>query len=84
MPLEIDIFILPQIKSVMKKNMGTADRVIRVLIALVIAGLVYAEVLTGTLAIVLLVVAGVFVLTSVLSFCPLYLIFGIKTCKTED
>lgn len=68
----------------MKKNMGTADKVIRVLVALVIAGLVYAEVLTGTLAIVLLVLAGVFVLTSLLGFCPLYLPFGISTCKKKD
>lgn len=68
----------------MKKNMGTADKVIRVIIALVIAGLVYAEVLTGTLAIVLLVLAAVFVLTSLLGFCPLYLPFGISTCKKDS
>lgn len=68
----------------MKKNMGTADKVIRVLVALVIAVLVYAEVLTGTLAIVLLVLAGIFVLTSLLGFCPLYLPFGISTCKKES
>jgi hypothetical protein len=67
----------------MKKNMGTADKVVRIIIALVIAGLVYTKVLTGTLGIVLLVLAIIFVITSFLSFCPLYLPFGISTCKSE-
>jgi len=67
----------------MKKNMGGADRIIRVLIAAVIAVLFFMKVITGTLGIVLLVLAGVFVLTSLISFCPLYLPFGIKTCKTN-
>ena len=68
----------------MKKNMGNMDKVIRVLIALVIGVLVFAEVLTGTLAIVLLTLAGMFVLTSVIGTCPLYLPFGASTCKKED
>lgn len=67
----------------MKKNMGTADRVIRVLIAAVIAILYFMNILSGTLGIVLLVLAGVFVLTSLVSFCPLYAPFGLKTCKTK-
>lgn len=67
----------------MKKNMGTADKVVRIIIALVIAGLAYTNVLNGTLGIVLLVLALIFVLTSFLSFCPLYLPFGISTCKSE-
>lgn len=67
----------------MKKNMGTADRLIRIIIALVIIGLWYFEVVTGTLAIVLLVAAGVFVLTSLVSFCPLYTILGINTCPRK-
>lgn len=65
----------------MKKNMGGADRVIRVLIAAVIAVLFFMKVISGTLGIVLLVLAGVLVLTSLISFCPLYAPFGIKTCK---
>ena len=68
----------------MKKNMGNMDKVIRVLIALVIGVLVFAEVLTGTLAIALLALAGIFVLTSVVGTCPLYLPFGASTCKKED
>lgn len=67
----------------MKKNMGSADRIIRVIIAAVIAGLFFAKVITGTVGIVLLVLAGVFVLTSLISFCPLYLPFGISTCKKD-
>ncbi|MBK6524145.1 MAG: DUF2892 domain-containing protein [Crocinitomicaceae bacterium] len=67
----------------MKKNMGTADRIIRVIIAAVIAGLFFGNVITGTIGIILLVLAGVFLLTSVVSFCPLYAPFGISTCKTK-
>lgn len=67
----------------MKKNMGTADRVIRFIIAAIIAALYFTNVITGTLGIVLLVLAGVFVLTSLISFCPLYAPFGIKTCPMK-
>ena len=68
----------------MKKNMGSVDRTIRIIIAAVVAGLYYKEILTGTLGIVLLVLAGVFVLTSLISFCPLYTLFGINTCPKES
>ncbi|MEI7676300.1 MAG: DUF2892 domain-containing protein [Bacteroidales bacterium] len=67
----------------MKKNMGTVDKVIRVIVALVIVGLYFGGVITGTLGWVLIVLALIFVLTSLISFCPLYLPFGIKTCPTE-
>jgi hypothetical protein len=65
----------------MKKNMGTIDRVVRVLIALVIAGLWYMEVISGTVALIGLAFAAIFILTSLISFCPLYLPFGLSTCK---
>jgi len=65
------------------KNMGTVDRIVRVIIAALIAVLYFTEIITGTTAIVLLILAGIFVLTSLISTCPLYLPFGIKTCKTE-
>ncbi len=68
----------------MKSNMGTADRVIRVIIAAVIATLYFTHYLSGTLGIVLLVVSGVFVLTSLISFCPLYSIIGVNTCKRKS
>ncbi len=67
----------------MKKNMGTADRIIRVLIAVVVIGLYYTNVISGTLAIVLLVLAGIFILTSFVSFCPLYAPFGLSTCARK-
>jgi len=67
----------------MKKNMGTADKVVRILVAIVIAGLYFANLISGTMAIILLILAGVFILTSFMSFCPLYLPFGISTRKKE-
>lgn len=67
----------------MKKNMGSADRVIRVIIAVVLAFLFYNGTITGTLGIVALVAAGVFVLTSFVSFCPLYPLLGINTCSVK-
>jgi hypothetical protein len=65
----------------MKPNMGTADRVVRMLVAIVIAGLYFANIISGTVAIILLVIAGVFILTSFMSFCPLYFPFGLSTRK---
>ena len=56
----------------MKKNMGSADRIIRLLLAAVFAYLYFGGVVTGTLGIVLVVLGGVFALTSLISFCPLY------------
>lgn len=67
----------------MKTNMGSLDRLLRVIIALTIAGLYFANIITGTLGLVLLVLAGVFVLTSLVSFCPLYTLVGVSTCKTD-
>ena len=66
----------------MKKNMSSADRIIRILLVAVFAILYFTGTVTGTLGIVLLVLGGVFVLTSLVSFCPLYAIVGISTCKT--
>ncbi len=68
----------------MKKNMGTTDRVIRLIIAALIGVLYYTGTISGTLGIVLLVLAGVFVLTSFVSFCPLYLPFGLSTCPNKN
>jgi len=68
----------------MKKNMGITDRVFRTIVAGIIAALYFAGVINGTLGIVLLILGGIFLLTSIVSFCPLYLPFGIKTCKTKS
>ena len=67
----------------MKKNMGTADRTIRTIIAIVAAYLYFAGIVSGPLGIVLLVVAVIFLLTSLISFCPLYTLVGIKTCPSK-
>ena len=67
----------------MKKNMGNADRIIRLLIAAAIAVLYFTHIITGTVGIVLLVVAAVFVLTSLVSFCPIYAVLGMSTCPKK-
>ena len=69
----------------MKKNMGTADKVIRILIAVVVGvGVLYfTNAISGTLAIGLGILAIVFVLTAIIRFCPLYLPFGISTSRKE-
>lgn len=63
----------------MEKNMGVADKAIRFVLAAIVGVLYYTNVINGTLAIVLGVLAVVFILTSFISFCPLYLPFGINT-----
>jgi hypothetical protein len=65
----------------MKKNMGSTDKMIRSAIGIIIAILYYAGIINGTLAIVLLAFAIIFLLTSFISFCPLYTILGINTNK---
>jgi hypothetical protein len=67
----------------MKKNMGTTDKAIRVLIAVLILVLYFTNVISGTFGIILLILAGVFVLTSVIGLCPLYLPLGLSTKKKE-
>jgi hypothetical protein len=67
----------------MKKNMGGADRIIRVILAIVFAALYFTGTVSGTWGLVLVVLGGVFLATSVVSFCPLYLPFGISTCKKD-
>lgn len=68
----------------MKKNMGSADRTIRIILAVVFAILYFTNVVTGTFGIILLVLAAVFLLTSFISFCPLYAPFGLSTCKKNE
>lgn len=67
----------------MKKNMGLIDKVIRIIVAIVFAILFFTETVEGALAYVLLALGGVFVFTSIIGSCPLYLPFGIKTCKKD-
>lgn len=69
--------------QIMKKNMGTVDKVIRILVAVTIAILYFTNVVSGTLGIILLIFASIFVLTSLIGFCPLYKPIGLNTGKKE-
>lgn len=63
--------------------MGTIDRIIRTIIAVVIGLLYFTGQITGTVAIVLGILAAVFLLTSFVGTCPLYLPVGLSTNKEE-
>jgi len=67
----------------MKTNLGNADRVIRIILAMIIATLYFTNIISGTLALVLLIVAGVLFLTAVISFCPLYFILHLNSSKKQ-
>ena len=67
----------------MKTNVGIIDRIIRIVVAVVFVVLYFTNVVSGTLGIVLLVLAGVFTLTALVGFCPLYWPFGINTWKQK-
>ena len=67
----------------MKKNMGTVDKSIRILVAAIIAILFFTKVIEGILAIILLIVAVMFIVTSFISVCPMYPVLGINTRKKE-
>jgi hypothetical protein len=65
----------------MKKNLGSADKIVRLLLAVVFAVLYFTGTVTGTLGIVLLVVGAIFLITPLINFCPLYKVLGISTNK---
>jgi hypothetical protein len=67
----------------MKKNMGNADRTIRVLVAALIAVLYFTNTVTGTFGYILLAFGVIFLLTSFTGSCPLYSVFGINTCSVK-
>jgi uncharacterized membrane protein len=67
----------------MKKNIGKADKLIRLVVAALIITLYLTNVISGTLGIVMIVVAVVFALTALINFCPLYPILGISTCAKK-
>jgi len=65
-------------------NMGSADKMIRIIIAAIITGLFIGNIISGAVGYLLLALAGIFVLTSFVSFCPLYIPFGISTRKKDQ
>jgi Protein of unknown function (DUF2892) len=67
----------------MEKNVSGVDKVVRILAAVVVLVLYFTSVISGTLAIILLILAGILVLTSVIGFCPLYRLIGLSTRKEE-
>ena len=67
----------------MKTNMGSADKAIRIVLAIVFAGLYITKLVEGTVGLALLVLGGVFLLTSVISFCPLYTLLGMNTSEKK-
>ena len=68
----------------MKKNMGNADRIIRIAAAIVFGILYFTGIITGTLGIILLIFGAVFLLTSFVGFCPLYALLGMNTCSNTN
>jgi uncharacterized membrane protein len=77
------MFKIEKNKIEMKKNMGTIDKTIRVLVAVVVVVLYFTHVISGVLAIILLALSAIFVVTSLISFCPLYLPLGLSTRNKE-
>jgi len=68
----------------MTKNMGSVDKLIRIILACLFIVLYFTGTISGTVGTILLIVGGVFIATSFISFCPLYKIFGISTCKIKN
>lgn len=67
----------------MKKNMGAADRIIRVMLAAVFGYLYFSGVVTGIAGLLLVILGSVFVITSLIGYCPLYTLFGLNTCQMK-
>jgi type III secretory pathway component EscS len=67
----------------MKTNMGTADRIIRLVVAAILVALYFMDILTGTAGIIGLVIAVVFAATALVKFCGLYALLGMNTCSRE-
>ena len=68
----------------MKKNMGSTDRIVRLIVAVLFGVLYFTNTVTGTAGIILVVLGLVFLMTSLVSFCPLYAAFGISTCRNPQ
>jgi len=67
----------------MKKNINSLDSIIRIAFFVITLSLFLTKILTGTLAIVLIVAGSILLLTSIVNFCPIYRILGINTCKIK-
>lgn len=65
----------------MKANIGTIDKSVRIILAAIIVGLYFTDIISGNVGIILLVVAAILLLTSLLNFCPIWKLLGISTLK---
>lgn len=68
----------------MKSNVSTADRIVRIIVAVIVAALYFANLISGTTAIILIAIGAVLLLTSMINFCPLYYVLGLSTRKKEQ
>lgn len=68
----------------MKKNMGIIDRLVRILVAAFFAGLYFTGMVSGTTGLLLMVLGGIFLVTSFISFCPIYAVLGMSTCPASE
>lgn len=68
----------------MKKNMGTIDRILRIIAAILLAVLYFTDTITGTIGVAVLIFAAIMFLTSLIGSCPPYQLFGINTCKVKE
>ncbi|SFD98003.1 YgaP family membrane protein [Thermophagus xiamenensis] len=68
----------------MNRNVGTTDRVIRIVIAAVLAVLYFSGAVTGTLGTIVLIVAAISLITGIFRVCGLYALFGVNTCRTKE
>ena len=68
----------------MKRNMGNIDKGLRIFVAIAIIALYFTNMISGTLAIIGFIIAGIFILTSLVGTCPLYMPFGISTCPKDS
>lgn len=67
----------------MKKNVGSIDRIVRILFAVIVSVLFFTNVISGTLGIILLLIGGVLLATSLINFCPLYAVLGVNSCPVK-
>lgn len=67
----------------MKQNMGSTDKIIRIILAIVFGVLYFTGTVTGTIGIVLIILGAVFLATSLVGFCPIYAVLGMNTCSAK-
>jgi len=77
------LFLSLNKKTSMKKNIGSTDRLLRILLAAFFAVLYFTGSVTGTAGVILLLLGGILIATSFISFCPLYALLGINTCENN-